>query len=76
MKGAVVSIQRGFSQNAFNDLLTLRLITLFPFFLVNLAAGLTLGRLSTYVVASARWECCPAALCTPMPAVNWGPSSR
>ncbi len=47
------SIQRGFSRNAFNYLLTSRLIPLFPFFLVNLASGLTRVRLSTYVVATA-----------------------
>ncbi len=47
------SIQRGFSQNAFNYLLTLRLIPLFPFFLVNLASGLTRVRLSTYAGATA-----------------------
>lgn len=49
----LASIQRGFSQNAFNYLLTLRLIPLFPFFLVNLASGLTRVRLSTYVLATA-----------------------
>jgi len=47
------AIQRGFSRNAFNYLLTLRLIPLFPFFLVNLAAGLTRISLSTYTVATA-----------------------
>jgi uncharacterized membrane protein YdjX (TVP38/TMEM64 family) len=47
------SIQQGFAQNAFNYLLTLRLIPLFPFFLVNLASGLTRIRLSTYVLATA-----------------------
>ncbi|MEW6681813.1 MAG: TVP38/TMEM64 family protein [Nitrospirota bacterium] len=49
----LASIQRGFAQNAFNYLLTLRLIPLFPFFLVNLASGLTRVRLSTYVAATA-----------------------
>ena len=47
------SIQRGFAQNAFSYLLTLRLIPLFPFFLVNLACGLTRIPLSTYVLATA-----------------------
>lgn len=51
--GKMETIQRGFSQNAFNYLLTLRLIPLFPFFLVNLAAGLTRIRLSTYTAATA-----------------------
>jgi uncharacterized membrane protein YdjX (TVP38/TMEM64 family) len=47
------TIQYGFSRNAFNYLLTLRLIPLFPFFLVNLASGLTRIRLSTYTAATA-----------------------
>lgn len=51
--GKMETIQRGFSQNAFNYLLTLRLIPLFPFFFVNLAAGLTRIRLSTYTAATA-----------------------
>jgi uncharacterized membrane protein YdjX (TVP38/TMEM64 family) len=49
----LIAIQRGFSQDAFNYLLTLRLIPLFPFFLVNLAAGLTRIRVSTYTAATA-----------------------
>jgi uncharacterized membrane protein YdjX (TVP38/TMEM64 family) len=47
------SIQMGFAKNAFSYLLTLRLIPLFPFFLVNLASGLTRMRLSTYILATA-----------------------
>lgn len=47
------SIQEGFKSNGFNYLLMLRLIPLFPFFLVNLASGLTRIRLSTYVIATA-----------------------
>lgn len=47
------AIHRGFDRNAFNYLLTLRLIPLFPFFLVNLASGLTRIRLSTYTAATA-----------------------
>ncbi len=47
------SIQQGFARNAFPYLLTLRLIPLFPFFLVNLACGLTRIPLSTYVSATA-----------------------
>ncbi len=49
----IESIQRGFARNPVSYLLTLRLIPLFPFFLVNLASGLTRIRLSTYVVATA-----------------------
>ncbi|HEX9798290.1 MAG TPA: TVP38/TMEM64 family protein [Anaerolineales bacterium] len=46
-------IQEGFSKNAFSYLMTLRLIPLFPFFLVNLVSGLTRVTLGTYVVATA-----------------------
>jgi uncharacterized membrane protein YdjX (TVP38/TMEM64 family) len=46
-------IQQGFAENAFHYLLTLRLIPLFPFFLVNLACGLTRVSLSTYILATA-----------------------
>lgn len=46
-------IQEGFAKNAFSYLLTLRLIPLFPFFLVNLLSGLTRVKVSTYVAATA-----------------------
>ena len=46
-------IQAGFSRNAFNYLMTLRLIPLFPFFLVNMVSGLTRVTLGTYVTATA-----------------------
>ncbi len=46
------SIQSGFSKDAFYYLLGLRLNPLFPFFLVNLASGLTRMRLSTYIAAT------------------------
>ena len=46
-------IQEGFAKNAFSYLVTLRLVPLFPFFLVNLVSGLTRVRLSTYVIATA-----------------------
>jgi uncharacterized membrane protein YdjX (TVP38/TMEM64 family) len=45
-------IQQGFDRDAFSFLLTLRLIPLFPFFLVNMAAGLTRIRLTTYLLAT------------------------
>jgi len=45
--------QEGFTKNAFNYLLTLRLIPLFPFFLVNLLSGLTRVKVGTYVAATA-----------------------
>jgi uncharacterized membrane protein YdjX (TVP38/TMEM64 family) len=39
---------KGFSENAINYLLFLRLVPLFPFFLVNLVSGLTKVRLPVY----------------------------
>ena len=46
------SIQAGFTKNAFNYLMTLRLIPAFPFFLVNLVSGLTRVNLGTYILAT------------------------
>lgn len=45
--------QEGFAKNGFSYLLTLRLIPLFPFFVVNLVSGLTRMNLGTYVAATA-----------------------
>ncbi|HUJ04094.1 MAG TPA: TVP38/TMEM64 family protein [Rhizomicrobium sp.] len=45
-------MEDGFNANAFNYLLALRLAPVFPFFLVNLAAGLLGVRLWTYVAAT------------------------
>lgn len=45
-------IERGFGENAFNYLLVLRLVPLFPFFLVNLAPAFLGVRLRTYVAAT------------------------
>lgn len=45
--------QAGFAKNAFSYLLTLRLIPLFPFFVVNLVSGLTRINVGTYVAATA-----------------------
>ncbi len=45
--------QEGFAKNAFSYLLTLRLIPLFPFFVVNLVSGLTRVNIWTYVAATA-----------------------
>jgi uncharacterized membrane protein YdjX (TVP38/TMEM64 family) len=47
------AFQEGFSKNGFSYLMTLRLIPLFPFFLVNLLSGLTRVNLGTYVAATA-----------------------
>lgn len=46
-------VQQGFAKNAFNYLMTLRLIPLFPFFVVNLVSGLTRMNVGAYVVATA-----------------------
>ncbi len=46
-------IQEGFARNAFSYLMTLRLIPLFPFFLVNMVSGLTRVGVGTYVAATA-----------------------
>ena len=45
--------QEGFAKNAFSYLLTLRLIPLFPFFMVNLVSGLTRVSVGTYIAATA-----------------------
>jgi uncharacterized membrane protein YdjX (TVP38/TMEM64 family) len=45
-------INAGISANAFSYLLFLRLVPLFPFFLVNLAAAFTTVRLRTYALAT------------------------
>jgi uncharacterized membrane protein YdjX (TVP38/TMEM64 family) len=45
--------QEGFAKNAFSYLMTLRLIPLFPFFVVNLVSGLTRVSVGTYVAATA-----------------------
>lgn len=47
------SIQDGFAKNAFSYLLTLRLIPLFPFFLVNLVSGLTRVTVGAFIAATA-----------------------
>jgi uncharacterized membrane protein YdjX (TVP38/TMEM64 family) len=49
----LAAVQKGFARNAFSYLLTLRLIPLFPFFLVNLVSGLTRISVGTYVIATA-----------------------
>jgi uncharacterized membrane protein YdjX (TVP38/TMEM64 family) len=44
--------QEGFAKNAFSYLMTLRLIPLFPFFVVNLVSGLTRVNVGTYIAAT------------------------
>jgi uncharacterized membrane protein YdjX (TVP38/TMEM64 family) len=46
-------VQQGFTNNAFSYLLTLRLIPLFPFFVINLVSGLTRMNVGTYIAATA-----------------------
>lgn len=46
-------LQQGFAKNGFSYLLTLRLIPLFPFFVVNLVSGLTRVSVGTYAAATA-----------------------
>jgi uncharacterized membrane protein YdjX (TVP38/TMEM64 family) len=46
------AFQRGFAENAFQYLITLRLIPIFPFFLVNLLSGLTRVSVATYIAAT------------------------
>lgn len=45
--------QQGFTKDAFSYLMTLRLIPLFPFFVVNLVSGLTRMSVGSYVAATA-----------------------
>src|SRR5512138_2158261 len=46
-------LQQGFAKNAFSYLITLRLIPLVPFFVVNLVSGLTRMNVGSYVAATA-----------------------
>lgn len=49
----LAALQQGFARNGFSYLLTLRLIPVFPFFLINVLSGLTRVSLGTYVLATA-----------------------
>ncbi len=51
--GLAAKLINGFNDNAFNYLLFLRLVPLFPFWLVNLAPAFTPIKLRTYVVGTA-----------------------
>jgi uncharacterized membrane protein YdjX (TVP38/TMEM64 family) len=53
MGGLAQKINEGFTKDAFNYLLFLRLVPLFPFWLVNLAPAFTNVSLKTYVIATA-----------------------
>ena len=45
-------ITRGFNENAFNYLFVLRLVPVFPFFMINIAAGIVGMRLRSFVLAT------------------------
>lgn len=49
---AVKKMERGFQENAFNYLLVLRLVPLFPFFVVNIVPAFLGVRLRTYFLAT------------------------
>jgi len=51
--GMAAKLINGFNDNAFNYLLFLRLVPLFPFWLVNLAPAFTPIKLRTYVIGTA-----------------------
>lgn len=46
--GNIEKLRQGFSHNAFNYLLTLRLIPIFPFFIINIACGVLGVRLKAF----------------------------
>jgi uncharacterized membrane protein YdjX (TVP38/TMEM64 family) len=46
--GSIDKLRKGFENNSFNYLLTLRLIPIFPFFAINIACGALGIRLSTF----------------------------
>ena len=48
----LASFQRGFAHNAFGYLISLRLMPIFPFFIINLLSGLTKTSLGTFVAAT------------------------
>lgn len=50
--GKLQKFNEGFSKNALNYILFLRLVPVFPFFLINLASGLTQIPLRTYVLGT------------------------
>ncbi|AJC48633.1 TVP38/TMEM64 family protein [Allofrancisella guangzhouensis] len=50
--GSIEKLRNGFEDNAFNYLLTLRLIPIFPFFAINIACGALGIRLSTFFWAT------------------------
>lgn len=51
-KGFIKKMEAGFSENAFSYLLVLRLIPLFPFFIVNIVPAFTQIRTRTFIAAT------------------------
>jgi uncharacterized membrane protein YdjX (TVP38/TMEM64 family) len=51
-RGFVAKMEKGFEKNAFSYLLLLRLIPLFPFFIVNVVPAFTKIRITTFVFAT------------------------
>lgn len=51
-KGWLSALEKGFQKNAFNYLLFLRFVPLFPFWVVNIAAGLLNVRPQIFVIAT------------------------
>lgn len=51
-KNNLVKFNDGIDKNAFNYILFLRLVPLFPFFLINLVLGLTRVKFKTYILTS------------------------
>lgn len=50
--GVIAKMEDGFSKNAFSYMLLLRLMPLFPFFIVNIAPAFTRIKTSTYALAT------------------------
>ena len=50
--GRLRTIQQGFSENEFYYLLTLRLLPIFPFFIINIASGIVGVRMRNFIIAS------------------------
>ena len=68
-------LQQGFAKNSFSYLITLRLVPLFPFFVVNLVPGLTRMNVGSYVAATAL-GIIPGSMSMRMRAGNGGRSIR
>ena len=49
---SIQKMQKGFQENEFNYLLFLRLLPIFPFFIINIAAGVLGVSLRTFVIAT------------------------